>query len=86
MSKFIVSTLDASTEYAIFGDSPRRVLVLGVAGLRLVGRGAPPSMRTEVSDEEAAFLSNHDQFIEHQKRGHVRIEDSASDSDYGRIA
>jgi hypothetical protein len=34
-----------------------------------------------VSDDDAAFLLTNKQFLEHQKRGHVRIENIARDPD-----
>ena len=84
MTKAIVSTLGADNAYATFGDAPRRVVIRGCAGFRHVGRNSPQGVRTEVSDSDAEFLGNHAQFKQHQERGHVRIENIASDSDDGR--
>lgn len=68
--KIVISKLGADTAYSTFGDSPRRVLVRGT----VLGRNTPEDVRTEVSDEDAAFLASHGLFKEHAARGFVRIE------------
>jgi hypothetical protein len=82
--KTIISTLADDNAYQVFGDSPRRVVVRGCAGVRRIGRGAQQGVCTEVSDSDAEFLANHGMFREHQARGHVRIENFASNSDNER--
>jgi hypothetical protein len=80
MTKVVISKLDADTNYETRdGDSVRSVLVRGG-----VGFATRDGVRTEVSDEDAEFLAKHGQFIEHEKRGHVRIESIAPDPDHGR--
>lgn len=89
--KQVFSTASADTRYAQWvtqagvGTIERSVLVRGGAGVSMRGAGqkvyTPEGIRTEVSDEDAAFLASHRQFIEHQKRGHVRIENIARDPD-----
>lgn len=90
--KHVFSTLNASTAYTDYANQSgintpvRRVLVHGGAGVaQAAGAGArvytPQGVRTEVTDEEAEFLAKHPHFIEHQKRGHVRIENIARDPD-----
>jgi hypothetical protein len=92
MAKHVFSTLNASTAYTDYTNHSgvntpiRRVLVHGGAGVaQAAGAGVrvftPQGVRTEITDEEAAFLQKHPDFIEHQKRGHVRIENTARDPD-----
>ncbi len=90
MAKHVFSTLAADTNYAEWVTQPgvntlrKSVLVRGGAGVALGGMGriyTPHGMRTEVSDEDAEFLSNHKMFKEHQERGHVRIENAAKDAE-----
>jgi len=90
MSKHVYATLSADTRYADWVTQPgvntvlRSVLIRGGAGVAIGGSGqivTPNGVRTEVSDEDAEFLANHKQFQEHQKRGHVRIENVARDPD-----
>ncbi len=90
MAKHVISTLSADTRYAEWVTQPgvntilRSVLVKGGAGIAVGGAGqifTPDGVRTEVSDSDAEFLSKNGHFIEHQKRGHVKIENSARDPD-----
>lgn len=90
MAKHIYSTLSADTRYAEWVTQPgvntmlKSVLVRGGAGVAVGGAGqifTPDGVRTEVSDADAEFLSKHGQFIEHQARGHVRIESKAFDAE-----
>jgi len=85
--KSVISTLAADTRYtkwvtqAGLNTVERSVLVKGGAGVAVRGGGkdTPRGMRTEISDEDAEFLSNHNQFKDHVKRGFVRIVNSAVD-------
>jgi hypothetical protein len=70
MARIVISRLEADTAYATHGDSPHRVLVRGSDKLAVRRDG----IRTEVSDDDAAFLVNHGLFLEHQERGFVEIE------------
>lgn len=86
MTRHVISTLGADTVYTDWEShggphqAKRQVLIKGGAGivspLSLVGgsvRAAPDGVSTEVSNEDAEFLSNHAHFKEHQKRGFVKI-------------
>ena len=86
MAKHVISTLGANTKYTQWEShgGPNRairgVLVKGGAGIvsplsfvRGSVRAAPDGISTEVSNEDAEFLSKHPQFVEHQKRGFVKI-------------
>jgi hypothetical protein len=83
MAKQIVSTLAGDTAYTATPDgtpsAPRRVVVKGVVsrGPFVNGRRQPAASITPVSDDDAAFLSAHPHFVEHQQGGFVRIEDVA---------
>lgn len=89
--KHVFSTLSADTRYnqwvhnAGINTTERSVLVKGGAGVALLGGGqivdTPQGVRTEVSDEDAAFLAAHKQFQDHLKRGFVKIMNSAQDPD-----
>jgi hypothetical protein len=89
MAKHVFSTLSADTRYVGWDKSngvntvSRSVLVRGGSGVALLGAGqrvlTPYGVRTEVTDDDAKFLSEHPQFLEHQKRNHVRIENVARD-------
>jgi hypothetical protein len=87
MSKYVISTLAADNTYANWNKSDgvntinRKVLVRGGAGIRPRGGVAPEGVQTEVSDEDAAYLATHPQFMEHAERGFVRIESSERDPD-----
>jgi len=91
MAKHVFSTLTADVAYTDYTNQSgintptRKVVVRGGAGVARQGAGphiyTPQGLRTEVTDEEAAFLERHPQFIDHQKRGHVRIEKIARDPD-----
>lgn len=87
MAKFVISTLGADTQYNDYTKAGgvnslvRSVFVKGGAGvagdLRLLGVAgagqAPRGVKTQVSEEDAAFLANHGIFKEHQERGFVKI-------------
>jgi len=90
MAKQIYSTLSSDTRYTDTEKLPgglnrvrRSVLVRGGAGIALRGAGqqvaTPSGVRTEVTDEDAAFLANHGIFKEQMERGFLRIENSARD-------
>lgn len=91
MTKQVMSTLAADTKYtgwvtnAGLNTVLRSVLIRGGAGVAVKGArqpgDTPQGLRTEVSDEDAAWLAQHKQFIEHQKRGFVRIMNTAQDPD-----
>jgi len=91
MSKYIYSTLSSDTKYTQWKRGPglneegRSVLVRGGAGVALRGAGqqvyTPDGICTEVSDDDAAFLDAHPQFLQHKARGFVRIEGVARDAD-----
>lgn len=91
MAKHVFSTLSADTTYADYITQPgvntihKKVLVRGGAGVASQGNGpniyTPAGVRTEVSDEDAAFLCGHGMFKFHQERGHVKIESIARDAD-----
>ena len=91
MAKHVFSTLSADTTYTAWETQPgvstilRQVLVRGGAGVAQPGMGAkiytPQGVRTEVSEEDADFLSKHELFKFHQDRGHVKIENIARDAD-----
>jgi hypothetical protein len=80
MAKQIVSTLAADTRYVETGalgspSTPRSVVVKGVVsrGPFVNGVRQPAASITPVSDEDAAFLAAHPHFVEHQRRGFVKI-------------
>lgn len=89
--KHVISTLAASTKYtgwvhtAGINTIERIVEVRGGAGVALlsagqiVGAGTPSGVRTEISDDDAAWLMQHKQFQDHLKRGFVRIVDKPVD-------
>jgi hypothetical protein len=88
MSKYVISTLTADTRYTNWTKSEgvnlegRSVVVRGGAGIvRGVGKDAitPQALRTEVSDDDAAFLEAHPHFQEHVKKGFARIANRADD-------
>lgn len=89
MTKHVISTLSADNRYTNYVNSAGlnmpdySVLVKGGAGVALIGNGrivdTPNGVRTEVTDEEAAFLKTHPHFIEHEKRGFVKIINVAKD-------
>ena len=76
--KHVISTLASDNRYTAWVTQEgvhtveRSVLVRGGAGL-VNKHGTPEGVSTEVSNEDAEFLANHDHFKEHQKRGFVRI-------------
>lgn len=81
--KHVISTLAAPTAYvgwvhnAGLNTIEKKVVIGGGAGVAVIGGGqiidTPAGVRTEVSDQDAAFLMNHDHFKEHLKRGFVKI-------------
>jgi len=81
--KHVISTLAAPTAYAGWLSNAglntieKKVVINGGAGVAILGGGqivdTPNASRTEVSDEDAAWLAKHDHFIDHQKRGFVKI-------------
>ena len=87
--RHIISTLSADTRYtnwrndAGLNTADHSVLDRGGAGVALVGGGqivnTPQGVRTEVSDSDSVFLSEHPQFKEHVARGFVRILSTAVD-------
>lgn len=88
--KHVISTLAANTKYvgwvhqAGINTIERVVEVRGGAGVALqsagqINAGTPSGLRTEISDEDAAWLSKHKQFQDHVKRGFVRIVDKPVD-------
>lgn len=88
--KHVISTLAANTKYvgwvhqAGINSIERVVEVRGGAGVALqsagqINAGTPGGLRTEISDDDAAWLSKHAHFQEHLKRGFVRIEDKPVD-------
>jgi hypothetical protein len=89
MTRHVISTLSADTRYtgwsknAGLNTSDRSVLVRGGAGVALMGGGqvvdTPQGVRTEVSDADAVFLSEHRQFRDHVARGFVKILNTAQD-------
>jgi hypothetical protein len=89
--KHVFSTLSAGVDYTAWETQPgvssvlRKVAIRGGAGVANVGSGpniiTPKGVRTEVSDEDAEFLANHEIFKLHQKGGHVKIENIARDPD-----
>ena len=89
--KHIISTLNTDVTYAVWqtihghNSIQKKVVVRGKAGVAAVGTGprvyTPSGVRTEVSDEDAELLAAHGLFQEHQKRGHVKIEDIPRDAD-----
>lgn len=89
--KHIISTLAADTRYTGWVNSgglnvvDHSVLVKGGAGVALMGGGqiitTPQGARTEVSDEDAAWLAQHSHFKDHMKGGFVKIENRAVDPD-----
>lgn len=89
--KYVVSTLTNPNRYADWetisgiGNITRSVTVHGGAGLAQPGTGGkiitPDGVRTEVSNEDAEFLAKHPLFQEHEKRGFVRIINTAKDPD-----
>jgi hypothetical protein len=91
MAKHIFSTLNADTRYTSWGTQPgvntmqRSVLVRGGAGVAQRSQGTrvytPDGVRTEVSDDDAAFLLTNKQFLAHQERGFVKIASAARDPD-----
>jgi hypothetical protein len=84
-----MSTLAADNRYtgwvtnAGLNTVERSVLIRGGAGVAVKGARNPGDtahgLRTEVSDEDAAWLATHKQFQAHQKRGFVRIMNTAQD-------
>lgn len=70
--KKIVSALDAPTVYAAPPDGLSPIVARRVV---VPGRGSAhrPFVVAEISDEDAAFLADHPHFVEHQRRGFVKI-------------
>lgn len=91
MSKHIVSTLSASTDYTDWDNAHgvrtkrRSVTVKGGALVASAQRGGDPytpqGLITHVSDDDAKFLSEHPHFKEHQERGFVKIITINKDAD-----
>jgi hypothetical protein len=91
MTKHVVSTLASHTDYADWvthaglRSIQKKVTVKGGAGIALQGGGqivdTPYGVRTEVSDEDAAFLLANDHFKEHMKNGFVKIVNRPVDPD-----
>ena len=91
MAKHIISTLSADTRFVEWGKAPgvstvrRGVVVRGGAGVALLGAGqqtvTPAGVRTQVSDEDAAFLQNHPMFKDFMARGFIKVENIARDPD-----
>lgn len=89
MAKHVISTLSADNRYANFKTQPgvntmvKSVTVKGGAGVVAPGSGprgrALLGVTTEVTDEEAEFLANHEHFKFHYERGHVKIVDKPLD-------
>lgn len=79
MSQYVISTLTADTRYAAWGKNAgknsvlRTVLVRGGAGVANKLHVIPKAVRTDVSKEEAEFLSTHPHFKKHQERGFVKL-------------
>lgn len=87
--RHVISTLAADTRYTNWVNNAglnmpdHSVLVRGGAGVAHRGSGdiwTPDGLRTEVSDEDAAWLAKHPHFIEHQKKGFVKIVDKPLDA------
>ena len=87
MAKHVISTLGADTKYTAWRTNAgvntvlKEVLVRGGAGVNDKRGVAVDGVRTEVSDEDAKFLSEHGMFKLHQERGHVKIVNIARDPD-----
>ena len=85
MAKHVVSTLGADTKYTAWRTTAgvntvlKEVLVRGGAQVNDKLGVAVDGVRTEVSDEDAKFLSEHGMFKFHQERGHVKIVNIARD-------
>lgn len=87
--KHVFSTLACDNRYtewktnAGLNSIERSVLVRGGAGVAIKTLGpvgaTPMGVRTEVSDADAEWLSKNGHFIEHQKRGFVKIVNVAQD-------
>lgn len=87
MSKHVISTLGADVKYTRWVNNAglntveRAVLVRGGAGVNNKQGISSDGVRTEVTDEDAAFLAADPMFQFHQKRGHVKIVPIARDPD-----
>lgn len=87
--QYVASTLSASVEYAGYvqdgNDLPQlehRVLVKGGANIANKYFVTPRGVITEVNDEDAKFLEQHELFRLHKKNGYVEIlESKPSDPD-----
>jgi hypothetical protein len=88
--KHVISTLAADMKYvgwihqAGINSIEKVVLVRGGAGVVMqsasgLAAGTPGGLRTEVSDEDAAWLLKDPHFKEHAKRGFVKIVDKPVD-------
>ena len=93
MTKQVISTLPADNRYVGWVTKAgvklfeKSVLVKG-SGIVLSGMAsliAPPlpPVRTELSDEDAKWLEEHDHFIAHRERGFVEIVDKPMDCGQG---
>lgn len=87
MTKHVISTLGANMEYtewvnnAGMNSALKSVTVRGGAGIANRSLVTPEGVRTQVSDEDAAFLAKHGMFKFHQERGHVKIVSMERDPD-----
>lgn len=88
--KHVISTLSADMKYVGWINQhgvntiQKVVLVRGGAGVvrqspNGLSAGTPGGLRTEISDQDAAWLSKDPHFIEHAKRGFVKIVDKPVD-------
>lgn len=80
---FVFSTITATVDYVEYNKpSDPNVLPVIIKGVRIKGGAnlttkaliTPNGIVTEVTNEEAAFLTQNAQFLEHQRAGFVRLE------------
>lgn len=84
---YVYSTASTHVKYTQYGEAPqgarrpvvREVVVKGGANVANKHLITPLGVRTDVSNEDAAFLAMDANFIRHQKAGFVRLTDHKVD-------
>jgi hypothetical protein len=89
----VYSTLSAPQHYQNYGDSPNDMKPHDGDGVRINGGSniahqdrasgvyTPLGVRTEVTADQLAYLRQNKLFLDHEKRGHIKVMDKKMDGE-----
>ena len=89
MGAYVYSRISTDVSYGDYAPAPdgavpklaRFVAIKGGAGVANKNIVTPMGVATQVSDDEAKFLSSNPDFLRHMERGFVTIRDKKADVD-----